>query len=279
VSLAVLCALLAAAAMHAGWNALVRRDSDSNATTVAVAGGGIVIGLALTPILPAIEPAAIPYVLGSSATHVLYYALVARAYRLGELSVVYPIMRGLAPLIVSIAAALLIEPASLSLVAGAAVLGGGIVLLGADGLRSSRAGIGAAVLNALVIAGYTIIDGLGARASASPAAYTAWIEVGGGIATLAWQFSRNGAVLARAVAKRAPIGLAGGAMSFGAYAIALWAMTVAPIGAVAAVRESSVLFATALGALVLHERFGPRRWLSTALVLAGIIVVKVGSAG
>jgi drug/metabolite transporter (DMT)-like permease len=68
-------------------------------------------------------------------------------------------------------------------------------------------------------------------------------------------------------------------MSFGAYAIALWAMTVAPIGAVAAVRESSVLFATALGALVLHERFGPRRWLSTALVLAGIIVVKVGSAG
>lgn len=279
MSLAVFCALLAAAAMHAGWNALVRRDTNANATTVAVACGGIVIGVALVPVLPSIEPAAIPYVLGSSATHVLYYGLVARAYRLGELSVVYPIMRGLAPLIVSVATALFIEPAALSLVVGAAVLGAGIVSLGAEGLRSSRAGIGAALLNALVIAGYTIIDGLGARASGSPIAYTAWIEIGGGLATMAWQFSRHGAGLMRAVAARAPIGLIGGAMSFGAYAIALWAMTVAPIGAVAAVRESSVLFATALGALFLNEKFGAWRWLSAALVLAGLVIVKLGSAG
>jgi drug/metabolite transporter (DMT)-like permease len=131
----------------------------------------------------------------------------------------------------------------------------------------------------MVIATYTIVDGLGARVSGEPATYTAWILFGGGIATVAWRFLRGGAPLARAVLARAGVGVAGGVMGFAAYGIALWAMTRAPIGAVAAVRESSVLFATALGALVLREKFGAWRWVSSALVLAGLIIVKLGSTG
>jgi drug/metabolite transporter (DMT)-like permease len=265
--------------MHAGWNALVRRDSDRTASAVAVAAGSAVVGIVLVPFLPAPASAAIPYIIVSSALQTIYYLLVALAYRAGELSIVYPIMRGLAPLIASVLSALFVEPATLALIVGAGVLGLGIVSLGAEGLRNSRAGIGAALLNAMVIATYTIVDGLGARVSGEPATYTAWILFGGGIATVAWRFLRGGAPLARAVLARAGVGLAGGVMGFAAYGIALWAMTRAPIGAVAAVRESSVLFATALGALVLREKFGAWRWVSSALVLAGLIIVKLGSTG
>lgn len=279
MSLAVFCALLAAAALHAGWNALVRRDSDRDASAVAVAAGSAVVGIVLLPFLAAPAPAAIPYILASSALQMIYYLLVGLAYRSGELSIVYPIMRGLAPVLASIISAFFIEPAAASLIIGAGVLGLGIISLGAEGLRKSRAGIGAALLNACVIAAYTIVDGLGARASEAPASYTAWILFGGGIATVAWRLWLRGAPLARAIVQRAGLGIAGGVMGFAAYGIALWAMTLAPIGAVAAVRESSVLFATALGAIVLHEKFGPWRWLSTALVLAGLVIVKLGGAG
>jgi len=279
LSLAVFCALLAAAALHAGWNALVRRDSDRDASAVAVAAGSAVVGIVLLPFLAAPAPAAIPYIIASSALQMFYYLLVGLAYRSGELSIVYPIMRGLAPLIASILSALFIEPAAASLIVGAGVLGLGIISLGAEGLRRSRAGIGAALINACVIAAYTIVDGLGARASGAPATYTAWILFGGGIATVAWRLWLRGAPLARAIVERAGLGIAGGVMGFAAYGIALWAMTLAPIGAVAAVRESSVLFATALGAIALHEKFGPWRWLSTGLVLAGLVIVKLGGAG
>jgi len=259
---------------------MVRRDPDRDAAAVAVAGGGTIVGIILLPFLPAMPWSAAPYALASSSIHILYYALVARAYRHGELSVVYPVMRGLAPLIVSVATALFVEPANLTVFAGIVVLGAGIVALGADGLRRGAAGIVAAVGNAVVIASYTLVDGLGARASGgSPEAYTAWLLIGGGLATVglrtAWS---RGAVLPR-LRSHIPLGLAGGVMSYGAYGIALWAMTIAPIGAVAAVRESSVLIATALGAIVLHERFGLWRWIAAGLVLAGLALVKLAGSG
>ena len=272
-------ALLGAAALHAGWNALVRRDLDRGAAATAIAAGGTVLGLAVVPFLPAIAPAAIPYAIASSTTHIFYYLLVARAYRHGELSVVYPIMRGLAPLIVTLAGALFIERPAPMVAGGIAVLAFGIVALGADGLRHGRGGLGAALGNATVIAAYTLIDGIGARVSGSPAAYTAWLEIGGGLATVAWVVFRGGRGVIGPLMARARFGLIGGGMSFAAYVIVLWAMTLAPIGAVAAVRESSVLFATAIGAIVLHERFGGMRWVAAAFVVGGLALIKFGGAG
>jgi drug/metabolite transporter (DMT)-like permease len=276
MSLAIFSVLLVAAALHAGWNALVRRDADRNAAATAIAAGGAVVGAAVLPFLPPVALAAIPFILASSITHIAYYGLVARAYRQGELSVVYPIMRGLAPVIVTVIGAFAIEPATPAVFGGVMIIGLGMVALGADGLKKGRHGLGAAVGNAMVIAAYTLIDGLGARVSGAPATYAAWLEVGGGLATVAWVVWRNGRAILGPVAARAPLGLVGGAMSFGAYAIALWAMTVAPIGAVAAVRESSVLIATAIGAIALHERFGMLRWAAAALVVGGLAFIKLG---
>ena len=278
MSLWVFFALLAAAVLHAGWNALVRRDPDRSAAAIAMAAGGAVVGIVLTPFLPPLKLAAVPYLLGSSAIHFAYYALIARAYRHGELSVAYPIMRGLAPLIVTIAAITFVEPASRNVLIGVVVVATGIVSLGADGLRRQHRGVAAAVSNAFVIAAYTLVDGLGARASGAPATYVAWILFGGGVATVVGQYLIQGQAIIDGMTKRVPVALIGGAMGYGAYAVALWAMTIAPIGAVAAVRESSVLFATAIGAIFLHEKFGKLRWLAAALVVAGLVLVKTGSA-
>lgn len=274
----VFSALLAAALLHAGWNALIRRDADRAAATTAVAAGGVVVGLAVAPFLPPMNLEAIPFVLGSSCFHILYYALIARAYGHADLSVAYPIMRGLAPVIVTVVGAVLLgEFVSIAQFAGIVVVAAGIVALGLGGWRSGSRGIAAALLNAVVIAAYTLVDGLGARASGAPAAYTAWILVGGGILTVGWSLYRQGVPALRAARHRLVLGLAGGVMGFGAYAIALWAMTLAQIGAVAAVRESSVLFAAALGAVFLGERFGPARWAAAVLVTLGLVLVRFGA--
>jgi drug/metabolite transporter (DMT)-like permease len=198
------------------------------------------------------------------------------AFRLGELSVAYPIMRGLAPLIVTIIGIVFIESVGPIVLAGVVVVTTGILLLGFDGRGNGHGAIATALLNALVIAGYTIVDGLGARLSEAPVAYVAWIEIGGGVGTVAYRFVLNGRARLAPITQRVPSGLVGAAMGFAAYGIALWAMTLAPIGAVAAVRESSVLFATAIGAAMLQEKFGATRWIAAAVVVAGLALVKLG---
>lgn len=278
MSIFVFGALLVAALLHAVWNALIRRDPDRGAAATAIAGGGAVVGLALLPFLPPMSSAAIPYVLVTSFVHVGYFALVARAYRHGELSVAYPIMRGMAPLIVTCIAALFIETPPPVVVIGIAVVTAGIVSLGAGQLRGGSLVLVPAFANAFVIALYTLIDGLGARASEAPETYTAWILAGSGILTVLAQGLVRGRIVVEQMRLRAFAGIAGGAMSFAAYGIALWAMTFAPIGAVAAVRESSVLFATAIGAVVLREKFGWLRWVAAILVVAGLAMVKFGQA-
>ncbi len=276
MSLWVFAILLVAAMLHAGWNALVRRDPDRVAATLAVAVGGAAVAVVLLPFLPRLPIAAVPYVVASGFIHLAYFTLVARAYRHGELSVAYPIMRGLAPLITTLVAVVFVEPASAPVLFGVAVIAGGIVALGADGLRRQNA-IGSALANAFVIAGYTLVDGLGARVSGAPETYVSWVLVASGAITLTDHILRRGWTVLFSLKNRVPMTVASGVMTYAAYGIALWAMTVAPIGAVAAVRESSVLFATAIGAVMLGERFGAMRWLAAVLVVAGLVLVE--SAG
>jgi drug/metabolite transporter (DMT)-like permease len=277
LSLTVFAALLFAAFLHAAWNALVRHDLDRRAAATAMAVGGGIVGALLLPFLPPMALAAVPYAIATSLIHVGYFALVARAYAATELSVAYPVMRGLAPLIVTGLAATFVETPPPAVVLGIAIVTAGIVSLGIERLRAGVFGLVPAIANAFVIALYTLIDGLGARVSGAPVTYVAWILVGAGIATVVWQIVREGhAKVLPSLRSRLPIGIAGGAMSYAAYAIALWAMTFNPIGAVAAVRESSVLFAAAIGAVALHERFGWARWLSAILVVAGLVLVKFG---
>jgi drug/metabolite transporter (DMT)-like permease len=277
VSLPIFLALLLAALLHAVWNALVRHDANRMAAATGVAAGGAVLGIVLIAVLASMSAAAAPYVVATSCIHVAYFALIARTYRDGELSVSYPIMRGLAPLFVTFAAAIFIEVPPPLAVTGIVVLAAGIVCLGVEGLRRGAGGLGAALANAVVIAAYTLVDGLGARLSEAPATYTAWTMIGGGIATVMAQMAWRGrGVVVSELRSRALVGLAGGAMSYAAYAIVLSAMTLTTIGAVAAVRESSVLFATAIGALALNERFGAFRWVAGIMVVAGLALLKLG---
>lgn len=281
MSFAVLLVLVAAAAGHAGWNALVKGAADRQSAAIAVAVGGGAIGATMLPFLPPLDPAAIPYIAATSLVHVLYYWLVARAYG-SDLSVAYPLMRGLAPLLVTgLGAVLLGElPQPLSL-AGIALLCGGIVALAFDGLRRSggRGALTAALLNACVIAAYTLCDGVGVRLSGSPATYLAWLMLTAAATNLLWSMRRPNAAALRRLAAQTRIGVVGGALSAASYGLALWAMTVAPIGLVSAVRELSVLFAAALGAFALKERFGPARWTAAAVVAAGLAAVKLGATG
>lgn len=269
-------ALLFAALLHAGWNAFLRHDPDRDAAATSFAVGGAIVGVGLVPFLPPLAPEAIPFVAGSTIVHVCYYILLARAYRTGELSVAYPLMRGLAPLIVTLVGLIFIESVSLPELAGIVIVAVGIVSLGLDGRRNGASAVGPALMNAVVIATYTVVDGLGARVSGAPVTYVAWILIGGGLGTAIWYLATRKAAGRAALVSRLPFGIAAGAVGYIAYAIALWAMTHAPIGAVAAVRESSVLFATAIGALALKEQFGRVRWIAAILVVAGLVLVKLG---
>jgi drug/metabolite transporter (DMT)-like permease len=274
--------LLAAAVMHAGWNALVKRDSDRQAAAIAVAAGGAVLSAAAIPLLPPMTARASPFIIGTALTHILYFTLIARAYAGSDLSVAYPLMRGSAPLIVTLAGAVLFaelpRPVSLG---GVVLLSLGIIVLGLDGIaggRAGRAGVTAALLNGAVIASYTLIDGTGVRISGAALTYIAWTMLASGLVNTGFYLLRARRLAFSALRDRVPLGLAGGAISIGSYGIALWAMTRAPIGVVAAIRESSVLFAAGIGALFLGERFGALRWLAAAMVAAGLAAIKVGAA-
>jgi drug/metabolite transporter (DMT)-like permease len=282
VTATLLLVLLFAAALHAGWNALVKGADDREAAALAVAAGGGVLGALALPFLPAMAAEAIPFVVATALIHVAYYFLVARAYR-GDLSVAYPLMRGLAPLLVTAIGAVLLGevPGPLSL-AGILLVSSGIIALAFEGLAAGRGGrpaVGAALVNAAVIAAYTLCDGVGVRVSGAPATYLAWLMLASALTNLGWTLLRPGRAAGRRVLAHARLGLVGGGMSAASYGLALWAMTVAPIGLVAAIRESSVLFAAAMGAVALDERFGARRWTAAAVVAAGLAAVKLGAAG
>ena len=274
-------AVLLAAAMHAGWNAFLKvRLEPFLAMTLITACAG----LAALPLLVVfgwpIAPAW-PWLIGSIALHLGYYGALTEAYRRADMSQIYPIARGGAPLLTALVSTLTIaEPISAVAMAGIAALGGGVTLMSAFGRQRGASfdpvAVGFALLTAVIICGYTIVDGLGARAAGDPHAYSAALFVIDGIPLVfvaLWLRGRNG--LAPMKQFIGP-GLLGGAMSLGSYWIAIWAMTVAPIALVAALRETSVLFATAIAVFVLKEPIVPWRALAAALVLAGLLLIRAG---
>jgi len=276
----VFIAVLAAAACHAGWNALLKLDLEPIVATalVAVASGIVVVPFALLAGLP--HAPAWPYLIASVVIHIGYYLALAEAYRSGDLGQVYPIARGSAPLLTAVLATMLIgEGLSVHAWAGVAMLAAGILLLAARGGRQGRKfdtrSVSFALLTSLTITAYTLVDGVGARLAGSAAAYTAWLFLLSAAAMAVWGFARIGPRLANELRANWPIALAGAALSTAAYAIAIWAMTVAPIALVAALRETSVLFATLFSTLLLREPWLAARIAATLMVLAGALLLRV----
>jgi len=266
--------VLAGALLHAAWNALIKSSADKELDTIAVAVGSGVLGLLVAPWLPFPAAQAWPWLAGSAAVHILYFVFLARAYRWGELSYVYPVMRGGGPLIVALAgAAAFGEVLAANHWTGVALICAAILAL-AQGPHDRRA-TAFALANAAVIAAYTLIDAKGARASDAPVSYAMWFFAANGVVIGALGLNRRGRELLPYFRRHWGRAAAGGACALGSYGIALWAMARAPVALVAVLRETSVIFAAVLGAVLLGEKMTRRRLVATGAVLAGLVVLKL----
>jgi len=277
----VLLIVLLSAAMHAGWNAVLKTGADRylSITLIAVCAG--VISLVGLPFVPLPAPAAWPWLALSVLLHVVYNHYLVRAYQVGDLGQMYAIARGTAPLIVTAVSLMLPgERPGVTGMAGIGLLALGILVMAARGghslTRVSRAAVTAALITSVFIAGYTLSDGIGARSSGSAHAYTLWLFVLDGIAMLAVLSARRGMAGVRALRPYWRSGLLGGAMSLAAYWVAIWAMTVAPIAMVAALRETSVLFAALISVVILREPLTRWRVAAAIVITAGIILMRLG---
>lgn len=274
LTLPVTAAVLGAALLHAAWNALVKGSTDKQLDTYAVAAGSGLLALLALPFLPLPAPAAWPWLAGSAAVHILYFVFLAGAYRWGELSYVYPVMRGGGPMIVALTGVLafreILQPAEWL---GVALICAGILAF-ASGAHDRRATL-FAIANAFVIGVYTLIDAAGARASGAPVSYTFWFFVANGLVIFVLGLAQRGSVLPAYLLRHRLRALAGGACALGAYSIALWAMTRAPVALVAVLRETSVIFAAVIGVLVFREKMTRRRLIATGAVLAGLVALRI----
>ena len=279
LSLGVTLAVLGAGALHAGWNALLKGapGGDPLLDTATVVAGSAACGLIVIPFVGLPDPAAWKFAAISALIHWGYYVTLAQAYRTGDLSFAYPLMRGTAPLITTVLGIVFLRewPAP-HVAAGIALICAGIVSIAF--VRHNRHPPSAAAwafANAAIIAVYTLVDGSGARASGNPASYVAWLTFAEAIPFLLWIHARRGAAAFAYVRRGWRRGLVGGAASLAAYGIVLWAMTRAPVAAVAALRETSVLFAALIGAVWLKEGFGLPRLAGAASVVAGVAALKL----
>lgn len=279
MALDVMLAVLFGALLHACWNALIRGSTDRTLDTVLVVAGAAVIAACALPFAPLPAPASWPFLIASGLIHVVYFMLVAQSYRHGELSFAYPIMRGSAPVVSAVAAALLLtESPSAGGWLGVLLISGGVMLLAADSWRTGafqgRAAL-FALATASIIVVYTLADGIGARLSQQAAAYTGWVFVLTAIPLVTIFLARSGAATRGYFRAHWRRGLLGGACTLGSYGLALWAMTQAPIALVAALRETSVIFGALLAFALLGERLSRVRWAAIAVVTAGAVVIKL----
>jgi len=275
----VLAAVLLAALLHASWNAALKAQPDTFLAALAVTGGAGLIGALALPFLAAPDAASWPFIAASGAIHVVYYLLLGWAYRHADISHAYPLMRGAAPVLVALAAGALTgeQLHGAQWLAIGLICAGGAVLT--FGTRSANGAGPAPTLLALTIAGliaaYTLVDGIGVRRSGSPAAYTAWILLLGALGAMAVSWRRSEGRLPAYLRHRPALVLLGGIATTGAYGIALWAMTLAPVALVAALRETSIVFATLIAALLLRERMTRARLLGAGVIALGAVTMRL----
>jgi drug/metabolite transporter (DMT)-like permease len=273
-------AAVGSATLHAAWNVGIRGGTDRRASTALLALASAVIGAIVLPFLPAPAAAAWPHLAVSAVLHIVYFNLVAEAYSLGAVSLTYPVMRGVAPALTATIAALGFgEHLGVGGWGGLCLISFGVSL---QAQRSGRAGETRALLialvNSVVVALYTVNDGLGVRLSHSPVAYAVWTfvlpAIPTGLVLLRGRISLlfTGGTVPSLLCR----GIGGALCSMGAYTLALWAMTRAPIGAVAALRETAMLFGVLFAWWFLAERPGRRRIAALAMIAIGAVVLDVG---
>ena len=284
MSATVLALVLFGALLHATWNSLIKAGADKAMEMALMRVAGLLLALPVLAWTGLPNRAAWGWLLLSGAIHFLYYYLLANAYARGHLSVVYPVMRGVAPVLIALLGwTWLGEHFSPWAAAGVAAVALGVLWLGWPGARPANdsqqgSGLRWALLNAVVIAAYTLSDAQGVRASGNAAAYVmalALLEGPPFALWVWWQRRHQPEALRAAVRQHWPWALGGAAASLASYGIALWAMTQAPVPLVAAARETSVLFAVLIAGWWLREPLRLRTWLAALCVLAGLGLLRL----
>ena len=271
--------VLLAALFHAIWNAVVKSGGDRLVTLATVNGARAVLALAVVLVVDFPAAAAWPFLLASVVLHTGYYLFLAEAYRLGDLAQAYPISRGLSPILVALAAAVLVGewlPALATL--GLILAAGGVASLAFEAgppWRSNPRGVLFALGTAVFIGAYTVVDGMGVRRADAALGYIAWLSLLDGAPLIALVALRRGRAVRGLSGTAWRDAAIGGILQFTAYGVVIWAMSVAPMAYVSALRETSVIFAALIGALWLKEGFGPVRICATCAVAIGVVVMKV----
>jgi drug/metabolite transporter (DMT)-like permease len=276
----VFAAVLFAAACHAGWNASIKRGLDPLASTVAISLGAALVSLLALPVvgLPARE--AWPWVLASVVIHLVYFGALIESYRTGDMGQVYPIARGSAPLMTATVTTVFVgERLGLLGWLGIVLLAAGVLLLSLRGGRAlaklNRRAVGFALFTAVMVCAYSVVDGIGARLAGSANAYSATLFVGIGPVMALYALARGGIRALSDTRQLWLTGLAGGALQLGSYGIAIWAMTLAPIAIVAALRETSVLFGALIAVVVLKEPLRAARMAAAFLIVCGLVLIRL----
>ncbi len=275
---AVFAMVVAAALLHAVWNALVKVNADRLIMVAMMMVSQAVIAILVLPFVEFPTPASWPFIWASTALHTAYFIFLIMAYRYGDLSHVYPIARGSSPLIVAVVSVVIVgEILSRQATVSIVLIALGIMSLtltrGASGFREPKA-IFFALGTGVFIAGYTVVDGLGARLADSAHSYIFWLNVFDGIPITAIAlYLRRDQVFAQ-VRTSWKFGVLAGIISLIAYWIVLWAMTQAPMALVSAVRETSMVFAVLFGVFFLKERLNLARLASTTITLVGVVMLK-----
>jgi drug/metabolite transporter (DMT)-like permease len=277
----VFLAVLFAAACHAGWNASIKRTLDPLATTALIALGAGAVALGFVPLVGIPAPASWPWLIASVAIHLFYFAGLIESYRAGDLGQVYPIARGSAPLMTAAVTTFTIgERLGFAGWGGIVLLAAGVLLLSLRGGRDiaalDRRAVGFALFTAVTICLYSVVDGIGARL-AGPGranAYSCWLFAGIAPVVLGYALVRRGAAVIPAMTPHWKIGLGGGVMAVISYSIAIWAMTVAPIAIVAALRETSVLFGAIIAVTFLKEPLRASRVGAALMILCGLVLLR-----
>ena len=276
----VIGAVLLAALCHATWNFLVKRTDDPHQGMTAVVIGRVPFGLIAIVSTPAISVSAWPYVVVGALLHIGYQFFLLNSYRYGDLSQVYPMARGAAPLITAVVSILLLgEQYNPPQTAALFIIGAGIISLSLTRPKKDTSTRSAALILAIItaafISSYSIVDGVGARVAGSALGFYGCLTTINGLIFIGIIARIRPGMVTQVVTRQTPITLFGGGISFLAYGLVIWSFTKAPIALVAALRETSVIFALLLGVFLLGEKLTGLKALAVLLTLIGIILLRL----
>ena len=282
MSIFVFLTVIGAALLHASWNALIKGGADKRVSMGAMVLGHLPIALLAMVFVPLPHLESWPYIIAGIVLHMGYQLFLLQSYKIGDLTQVYPIARGSAPLLVTLFSVFVLGVALTSLQLTAVLfIGLGIVSLGlvrrADGVQNTKAAI-LALGTGCFIAAYSVIDGLGARLAGNSLSYYSYLTIGNCSLMAVYLYATGPNTLRDIATKGRTAFFIGGSASFLAYALVTWAFTQAPIALVTALREVSIVFALLIGVLFLKERLNVIKVISTMFTLLGVALLRIGKS-